>query len=272
MDTTTPEGMKLLARQLFPDVPEMQLLVHQATLNEYQRIIKAVNSLPLFTQSCFIEHPVMGMIPYTPYPAQLNVLEKIQSNKRVLIQSGRQLGTSCLMAFSALWDAIRQPRQTVVVMAHTLSNALSLKVKILSTCSVMTLYDPHVVDNSGTTIEFSNGSVICFKAINADACRGMTISSLYIDNAGFPPSATTENFWMSTYPILMPYVRVVMASSGRSSKQGLFYRLWETDPSYEKLTISWQDNLSHNAAWEQDRRSMLGDANFERLYAPGWNE
>lgn len=259
-----------MAREIFPNVPVEELIVNATKIEAYLAIKDSLDSLPEFSQQCLIEHPVKGAIHFQPYEGQRAAMQYIQDHKKVLIQSGRQMGTTTMLTFSALWDALRTPMASICVMSNNFTSVQYLRDRISFTCGSMKAGFARMTTNNKQQIVFSNGSTISFVVPSGNALRGRTINALYIDQAGFVSHNSMDEFWMSCAPCLATGARIYMASSGKSASKGVFYDLWAEDNDFVKVELPWFVHPERDATWEQDMINMIGNDAFRREYECGF--
>jgi len=136
---------------------------------------------------CQIQHPQRGRIPFILYPFQEKVTKLFSGGSRYLIiNKGRQLGISTLIAAYALWLILFFGDKNVLVIATKQDTAKNMITK------VQFMYDnlpswlklPSIEYNK-LSLKLKNGSQI--KAVSAagDSGRSEAVSLLIIDECAF---------------------------------------------------------------------------------------
>lgn len=251
------------AKELYPEATIDELIINASKLEAYFAIKQHLDSLPVFASNCFIQHPVKGSVHFTPYRKQLEALAELQNNNRILIHASRQTGSTMLMCMAALWDALRAPNQNIVVMSKTFTQTQEIRERLeYAHYNLMGIY-PKLIQKDRSALAFDNGSRIHFRAVTDTALRGMSVSSLYLDNAGAISHNTLYDMWRNALPAIGASGRIVLVHSGRCPEAGLFYDLWSNDSNQmTKIKLHWSDHPDRDAAWAQDMRAQFGRAAF----------
>jgi hypothetical protein len=256
------------ARELFPTVAIDELIVCASKIEAYLLISDQLESLPLFMANCFTQHPIKGAIPFQVHDYQTAALDIIQKNDRVIIQSGRQLGTTSMLSASALWDALRQPNRKIFMVDRTYAMTQEHRRRIEFMHHHLLGIYPKILMNNKQAIEFDNGSSIHFAVASNTCGRGHTISSLYIDSMGFISHSPMEEFWTNIQPCLSTgRTKVVLATSGASAPKGIFYDLWTgNNNGFAKVKINWQAHPDRDQSWATQMINMMGHHRFVEEY------
>ncbi len=175
------------------------------------------------------------------WPHQLD-LARSTARYRVVC-AGRQVGKSTLLAALAL-HAVATRRNVTVLLVSAGEEASK---RLLAECAH--LAQGHlagsVLDESRSTLAFSNGSTIRSVPASERQIRGWPVDLLIVDEAGF----VGTDIWRSAEPAIIarPGSRVVLASSPWGTPDHWFRSLWQrgTDaPDDQVAAWHWPSSVS----------------------------
>jgi hypothetical protein len=216
-----------------------------------------------FAATCAVMHPVLGAVPFLPYPYQRDLMKSLEGNKPLtMLTHSRQMGTSTTLGVYALWEAVSKPNQMIIVGSERLAMSLDMlaRIKIMIENSKMEM--PEITTYNKSGIEFINGSRILARAITETALRGVRPTHLIIDNAAYISYKTLEDFWTSLLPHRRE-IKIVMASTPRLA-EGPFFRLWDSNIPDEKIHISWDKHPGRDNVWANQQRQVLSPTAFSQ--------
>jgi hypothetical protein len=158
-------------------------LTKQETVKE---IIKCGKEPVYFINNyCKISHPQRGLIPFSLYPFQEDVLHDYSDYRFNVINKGRQLGISTVTAAYVAWMMLFYRDKNVLVIATKLDTAANLvkKVKnIINNLPPWMKITEIKIDNRNSFV-LTNGSTVKATATSGDAGRSEALSLLVIDEA-----------------------------------------------------------------------------------------
>jgi len=179
--------------------------------------IKCSQSFPHFVKKyCWIQHPQKGRIPFGLFLFQEKVANLFTSEdsiyRMLIINKGRQLGISTLVAAYALWLMIFYKDKNVLVIATKQDTARNMIVK------VRFMYDNlpswlkiPATDNNKLSLGLKNGSVIKAVSAAADSGRSEAVSLLIIDEAAFIDDI--DEIWPSAQKTLATGGKAIIIST-----------------------------------------------------------
>lgn len=160
-----------------------------------------------------IQHPVRGLIPFSMFDYQEELVTDYVDDRFNIVLKARQLGISEVTAAYALWLMLFHRDKNVVVMASKAETAKNIIHKVQTALKYLPkwlmLADP-ITDNK-LSVEFTNGSRIKAIATSGDAGRSEAVSLLIIDEAAF-----IQNFselWTGLFPTVSAGGRVIVLST-----------------------------------------------------------
>ena len=144
-----------------------------------------------------------GLINFDLYDYQVNFIQTMNDDRRVIAKMPRQMGKTQTVAAYIVWYVLFNPTKTVAVLANKATAAR----EIMSRFQLMYEYLPKFLQqgvkvwNRGD-IELENGSKVFTGATSSSGIRGKSVNFLYVDEAAIIPNTVAEEFFTSTYPTI----------------------------------------------------------------------
>ena len=237
----------------------------QYTPEQIQEYVKCKNDPVYFIDNyCHIVTIDHGIVPFKLYDCQKNKIKVIHENRKVLLMESRQAGKTQTSAAYLLWYTNFNDAKNVAILANKATAAR----EVLSRYQLMFEMLPPWLQQGVKTwnkgdIELENNSKVFTQATSGSACRGRTVSMLYIDEAAFVPNTVAEEFFTSVFPTI---------SSGKTSKVLIsstpcgynhFWKMWsDAEKGHNDFIphyIPWDKIPGRDAKWSEEQRRQLGD-------------
>ena len=174
-----------------------------------------------------IEHPKLGMIPFSLFDYQEDIIDKFLNERFNIILKARQLGVTTIVSGLLAWLLIFHKHQNVLILATKLEKSkITLRiVKNIIKYLPKWMQDSWVkIDvNNRTSMELENGSRISAIATSSDAGIGEAASFLFIDEAAHIENL--DSLWAQIFPILSTGGRCCMSSTPRGAGS-FFHKMW----------------------------------------------
>ena len=156
------------------------------------------------------------------------------------ICSGRQSGKSTIISVDAGEYAVKNPKKTIMIIAHVERQALLLFEKVLS--HIYINYKPLIKRGKNRptkhTIKLTNGSIIhCLPTGDSGyGIRGYTIDRLYADEAHF----INEDVWAAVTPMLATTGGDIILLSTPFGTDGYFFRAFY-DKKFTSIHVNTEE-------------------------------
>jgi hypothetical protein len=214
-----------------------------------------------------LRHPIQGNIPFEIKPYQSKVSNAWQKNYAVITVAPRQSGMTSVPLAMLLWDAVFNSGHLNVFAASANTNAGSWNMLREWVSDLPAWLNPGIVSMNRDAIQFKNGSKIRSTRINGNACRGMSISNLFVDNMAWAPEKDQEDFWYSAAPTLMCGGRVLLTGTPHGNKN-MFAQIWNNAlmGTNTFVTVKIAGFEAHTLKHLQDMANMLGQDQYMREY------
>ncbi len=213
----------------------------------------------------FIEHYVLiespergGWLPFHLWPGQIQALDTLHRNHKVVVLKARQLGLTWLTLAFALWLMVTQP--PAVILLFSLREAEA--VELLRRLRAMHLrLPPWLQDGPGSTAtatrwELATGSRA--HAFSTQSGRSYTGTLALVDEADFVPNLAT--FLNAVKPTVDAGGRLFLVStSDKAQPLSPFKRIFRTasaaapdrraDAGYTPLFLPWYAHPERTPSW-----------------------
>jgi len=236
-------------------------------LQEYLKC--AEDPIYFINNYCMIVSLDQGLIPFKLYPCQVNKINIIHNNRKVILMEGRQQGKTTSSAAYILWYTIFQTSKTVAILANKATAAR----EVLNRYQLMYENLPLWMQQGVTTwnkgdIELENGSKVFTAATSASGIRGKSVNMLYVDETAIIPNTVADQFFASVYPTISAGDTTKILLSSTPLGYNHFWKFWndaENDRNgFVPLFIPYTDIPGRDAAWANEQHRLLGDLKFNQ--------
>jgi hypothetical protein len=218
---------------------------------------------------CYIVTLDHGLQKFDLYPCQVNKLNIIHNNRRVILMEGRQQGKTTTSAAYILWYTIFQSNKTVAILANKATAAREVLSRYQQMYELLPLWMQAGVTtwNKGD-IELENGSKVFTAATSASGIRGKSVNMLYVDEAAIIPNTVAEEFFTSVYPTISAGQTTKILLSSTPLGYNHFWKFWNDAEKgrngFVPLFIPYSDIPGRDEAWAEEQKAMLGELKFNQ--------
>ena len=204
-----------------------------------------------------------GLVTFTPYPYQRNMIKSFVDNRYTIVTTARQAGKSTTTCGFILWYIIFHADKTVALLANKGETAREILGRVQLAYQHLPKWAQQGVKewNKGSFVLENNSRVIA-SATSASAIRGYTINLLFIDEAAHIEN--WEEFFTSVYPTISSGTesKIVLVSTPNGLNH--FYSTWinarENRNGYNPILVNWRDVPGRDEKW---RTETLAGMNFD---------
>ena len=226
-----------------------------------KEIIKSGKDPSYFINNyCRISHPMKGLIPFSTYPYQDDLLKDFNDYRFNVILKARQLGISTICAAYCVWFMLYHKEKNILVLATKLSTATNLvrKVKAIMKALPDWLRISDIIVDNRTSFELSNGSMIKAASTSGDAGRSEALSLLVVDEAAH--IERMNEIWTAIYPTLSTGGRCV-ALSTPAGVGNWFHKTYidavDGDNDFHPINLPWDVHPERDKEWfEKETKNM----------------
>lgn len=183
---------------------------------------------------------------------------------------------STLMTIVAVWTALFNNDQTIVIVANKLATATEIFSRVrLAFMQMDNWLKGGVVEFNKTFFTLANGSRILTSATSPDAIRGMSIDVLLLDEFAIIPPKDADAFWAAVTPTLAtrfnnnPNAKLIVASTpkGVGNKFHALVKDAEEDKNdFRVEKAMWYDVPGRTEQFKIDEEKTLGPELFAQEY------
>ncbi len=220
---------------------------------------------------CRVGHPVKGVIPFSLFEFQEELLSEFRKNRYNLYVKSRQIGISTLVACYSLWMSVFYKQQSILILATKRDVAKNLLKKVkLAYEQLPRLFRNHaaISDNNSTTFKLSTGSEIKCVGTTKDAVRSEALSLMIIDEAAFIDDM--DEIWTAAQPALSAGGKCIALSSPNGEGDWFheqFMNSQDGNGIFYCRELMWDLHPERDEQWEKDaRKALITPEKFDQEY------
>ena len=245
---------------------------HEYTKEEIQEYIKCRDDIIYFLENHVkIVHVDHGLIPFSLYPFQKDLINTISDNRNVIVKTGRQVGKSTTTLGWLLHYVLFNQSKTVGILANKASTAREL----LSRIQIAYQHLPKFLQqglkewNKGS-LELENGSKIIASSTSSTAIRGFSFSCILLDEFAHVQRHIADEFIRSVYPTISSGkdTKVIVVSTPNGFN--MFYKYWNDAENgtndFVPFKVHWSNVPGRDKEWRKRIESTIGADAFRQEY------
>jgi len=245
---------------------------HEYSKKEIQEYIKCRDDIIYFLENHVkIVHVDHGLIPFSLYPFQKDLINTISDNRNVIVKTGRQVGKSTTTLGWLLHYVLFNQSKTVGILANKASTAREL----LSRIQIAYQHLPKFLQqglkewNKGS-LELENGSKIIASSTSSTAIRGFSFSCILLDEFAHVQRHIADEFIRSVYPTISSGkdTKVIVVSTPNGFN--MFYKYWNDAENgtndFVPFKVHWSNVPGRDKEWRKRIESTIGADAFRQEY------
>ena len=174
----------------------------------------------------YIQHPVRGLIPFSTFNYQDDLLKAFDDHRFNIILKSRQVGITTLIAGYIAWMIYFHQDKNVLVVATKQEVAKNMirviKIIFKNLPSWLTLSKISI--NNKQSIELNNGSRVKATTTASDAGRSEALSLMVVDECAHVRAM--EELWVGLWPTLSRGGRAILSSTPKGTGN-LFHKIYQ---------------------------------------------
>jgi Terminase large subunit, T4likevirus-type, N-terminal/Terminase RNaseH-like domain len=242
------------------------------THDELEEYVRCLRSPDYFiTNYVKIVSVDKGLIPFSMYDYQKDIVQTAIDNRYVICKMPRQCGKTTTIAALMLWFILFNENYSIAILANKLSQSREILSRVqLAYEHLPKWLQQGIVEWNKGNIELENGSKILASATSSSAIRGTSQNLIYLDEFAFVPNNLQEDFFTSVFPTI---------SSGNTSKVlitstpnglNMFYKLW-TDSEherndYKRISVHWSQVPGRDENWKLETIRNTSEEQFKQEF------
>lgn len=162
------------------------------------------------------------------YASQSRFLEYVQEFNGVVCKHPRRAGMTTVSMAYLLWQAMFQQHKVIVGLMpkHVMAVDCARIVRDMYE-QLPSWLKAGLRYSNRTDMEFDNGSIIRFGVVTENACRGLSISTLYLGDLALADPLHAELMWQCVAPCLMAVGSKIICHSSPTDQFHLFSDLYK---------------------------------------------
>ena len=212
-----------------------------------------------------------GLVPFTMYDFQKEILMDFHNNRFNIAKLPRQTGKSTTVVAYLLHYAIFNDSVNIGILANKASTARELLGRLQLAYENLPKWMQHgiLVWNKGN-VELENGSKILAASTSSSAVRGMSFNIIFLDEFAFVPNHVAEQFFASVYPTITSgkSTKVIIISTPNGMNH--FYKMWEDARNgkndYVTNEVHWSQVPGRDAKWKAETLKNTSKRQFAQEF------
>jgi hypothetical protein len=236
-------------------------------IEEYKKC--AEDPIYFITNYCKIVTLDHGLQTFNLYPCQVNKINVIHNNRKVILMEGRQQGKTTSSAAYILWYTLFQESKTVAILANKAAAAREVLYRYQIMYENLPIWLQQGVStwNKGD-IALENGSIVFTAATSRAGIRGKSVNLLYVDETAIIPNNLAEEFFTSVYPTISAGETTKILLSSTPLGYNHFWKFWNDAQNdrngFVPLFIPYWEIPGRDEAWAEEQRRLLGELRFNQ--------
>jgi hypothetical protein len=238
------------------------------TKEQIEEYLKCAEDPVYFIETyCKIVSLDHGIIPFKLYPCQVNKVNIIHNNRKVILMEGRQQGKTTTSAAYILWYTLFQESKIVAILANKAAAARGVlhRYQLMYENLPIWLQQGVTTWNKGD-IELENRSKVFTAATSISGIRGESVNLLYVDETAIIPNNVAEQFFASVYPTISAGETTKILLSSTPLGYNHFWKFWNDAQNdrngFVPLFIPYWEIPGRDEAWATEQRRLLGELKF----------
>jgi hypothetical protein len=251
---------------------------HIYTKEELAEYKKCSEDMEYFIETyCKIISLDHGLILFSLYDFQRDILAMFDSNRKSILLMGRQQGKSILSAAYILWYTLFNEGKTAAIIANKGAAAREVLNRYQIMYENLPIWIQQGVKswNKGD-VELENGSKVFAAATTASAIRGKSINILLIDECAIIQNNIAEDFFASVYPTISSGITTKIILTSTAFGMNHFWKFFnEATPEdgidghagrngFVRMYVPYWKHPDRTEEWAEAQRKTLGELKFNQ--------
>jgi hypothetical protein len=212
-----------------------------------------------------------GLVPFSLWPFQRNMIETYYKNRFVIAKMPRQVGKTSTVVAYILHQILFRQNISVAILA----NKGSMARDILGRLQLAYEYLPKwlqqgIIEWNKGSVVLENGSKVLAASTSSSSVRGGTYNILMLDEFAFVPNNQAEQFFTSVYPTISSGQSTQVIITSTPNGMNHFYRIWkdaeEKRSNYVTLSVHWSEVPGRTQAWMEETIKNTSQRQFDQEF------
>ena len=239
-------------------------MARKLTKSEIKKEILKCGKDPVYFINNYVKiiHPMRGLIPFSLYPFQEEVVKDFKKNRFNIILKARQLGISTTISGYIAWLILFHRGKNVLVMATKLDTAGNLvrKVKLAMKSLPKWLTISKINIDNRNNFKLDNQSQVKAISTSSDAGRSEALSLMVIDEAAWIENM--DKLWAGLKPTLSTGGDCIIASTPYGVGNA-FHKIFSDSErqinNFNSIVLPWDVHPDRDQEWYDEECRSLSD-------------
>lgn len=248
----------------------MAYLANDFTIDEVKDIKKCKDDVVHFASKINI-NPDSEKLGHSVklYAKQKRILETYASDRRVYLNSSRQVGKTTLDCIFALWTALNNSDKRVAILSNKENSSKLLLSRIRKFYDTLDpKYFSPIKEFTKTRITFANGSTIMCETASCCVLRGCAIDVLILTEAAF--FRDFYGMWEAVWPTIASRKnsKAIISTTGSENQDDQLTKFWHEDNHWTKIKYHWVEIPRYGIdgydpeGWKDAQVRLIGKESF----------
>lgn len=242
------------------------------TKEEIEEYISCRDDIVYFLEKYVkIVHVDEGLIPFTLFPFQKDLIHTLTKNRNVIVKTGRQVGKSTTTLGWLLHYVLFHESKTVGILANKAATARELLNRIqIAYQHLPKFLQQGLKEWNKGSLELENGSKIIASSTSSSAIRGFSFSTILLDEFAHVQRHIADEFIRSVYPTISSgkETKVIIVSTPNGFN--MFHKYWNDAENgtndFIPFKVHWTAVPDRGQEWKQKIESTIGADAFRQEY------
>jgi len=245
---------------------------HNFTKEDIEEFITCRDDIVYFLEKYVkIVHVDEGLIPFTLFPFQKDLINTLTDNRNVIVKTGRQVGKSTTTLGWLLHYVLFNESKTVGILANKAATARELLNRIqIAYQHLPKFLQQGLKEWNKGSLELENGSKIIASSTSSSAIRGFSFSTILLDEFAHVQRHIADEFIRSVYPTISSgkETKVIIVSTPNGFN--MFHKYWNDAENgtndFIPFKVHWTAVPDRGPEWKQKIESTIGADAFRQEY------
>ena len=245
---------------------------HNFTKEDIEEFIACRDDIVYFLEKYVkIVHVDEGLIPFTLFPFQKDLINTLTDNRNVIVKTGRQVGKSTTTLGWLLHYVLFNESKTVGILANKAATARELLNRIqIAYQHLPKFLQQGLKEWNKGSLELENGSKIIASSTSSSAIRGFSFSTILLDEFAHVQRHIADEFIRSVYPTISSgkETKVIIVSTPNGFN--MFHKYWNDAENgtndFIPFKVHWTAVPDRGQEWKKKIESTIGADAFRQEY------
>ena len=245
---------------------------HNFTKEDIEEFINCRDDIVYFLEKYVkIVHVDEGLIPFTLFPFQKDLIHTLTKNRNVIVKTGRQVGKSTTTLGWLLHYVLFNESKTVGILANKAATARELLNRIqIAYQHLPKFLQQGLKEWNKGSLELENGSKIIASSTSSSAIRGFSFSTILLDEFAHVQRHIADEFIRSVYPTISSgkETKVIIVSTPNGFN--MFHKYWNDAENgtndFIPFKVHWTAVPDRGQEWKKKIESTIGADAFRQEY------